>query len=91
MQTGRRVWQCELSTIDTAILLSGMLVAAQYFDQNNAGENEAGQLVEQLNQRVDWNWARNHQRTVTHGLETRNWLSAPSAGKVMMKLCCCIF
>ena len=67
LQTGLRVWKCELSTIDTAILLSGMLVAAQYFNQKSAGETEANQLVERLNQRVDWNWAQNMQLTVTHG------------------------
>jgi hypothetical protein len=33
MHTVQRVWQCELSTIDTTILLSGMLVAAQFFNQ----------------------------------------------------------
>ena len=32
MQTGRRAWQCELSTVDTAFLLAGMLTAAAYFD-----------------------------------------------------------
>ncbi len=35
MQTGRRALQCELSTIDTAILLAGVLTAASYF----AGES----------------------------------------------------
>ena len=28
MQTGRRAWDCELSTIDTALLLAGMLTGA---------------------------------------------------------------
>src|ERR1700680_4785711 len=32
MQTGRRTLQCELSTVDTAILLAGVLTAASYFD-----------------------------------------------------------
>ena len=32
MRTGRRVWQCELSLIDTTLLLAGMLTAAGYFD-----------------------------------------------------------
>ena len=31
MKTGRRVWNCELSTVDTAFLLAGMLTAAAYF------------------------------------------------------------
>ena len=32
MKTGRRVWQCELSLIDTALLMAGILVAGCYFD-----------------------------------------------------------
>ncbi len=32
METGSRAWKCQLSTIDTALLLAGMLTAAMYFD-----------------------------------------------------------
>ena len=32
MGTGRRAWDCELSTIDTVLLLAGALVAALYFE-----------------------------------------------------------
>ena len=35
IETGRRVWQCELSTIDSAFLFAGMLTAAAYFDQRH--------------------------------------------------------
>ena len=31
MVSGKRVWTCELSTIDSALLLAGMLTAAEYF------------------------------------------------------------
>ena len=31
MKTGRRVWKCELSTIDTTYLIAGALTAACYF------------------------------------------------------------
>ncbi len=31
MKTGRRVWQCELSMIDTAILIAGVLTSGTYF------------------------------------------------------------
>ncbi len=67
MHSGQRFWQCELSTIDTTILLSGILAAAQYFNHTHAGETEVGHVAEQLNQRVNWNWAQNQQLTVTHG------------------------
>ncbi len=32
METGRRAWESELSTIDTTFLLAGALAAAAYFD-----------------------------------------------------------
>jgi hypothetical protein len=40
IETGRRFWQCELSTIDSASLFAGMLTAATYFDQDTAEEAE---------------------------------------------------
>src|ERR1043166_663327 len=40
MKTGLRTWNCELSTIDTALLLMGVLSAAQYYDQDSARERE---------------------------------------------------
>jgi hypothetical protein len=35
MQTGRRAWQCELSTVDSAFLLAGALAAGIYFDAHS--------------------------------------------------------
>jgi hypothetical protein len=67
MNTGRRVWQCELSTIDSAFLLAGMLTAATYFDRDNAAEAEIRQLGDALYRRADWNWARNGGSALTHG------------------------
>ncbi|MDQ6644067.1 MAG: hypothetical protein M3Y76_06425, partial [Chloroflexota bacterium] len=40
MKSGQRAWSCELSTIDTAILVAGMLAAAQYFSSDLADEKE---------------------------------------------------
>ena len=37
MRTGRRAWQCELSTVDSAFLLAGALTAGMYFDADTAG------------------------------------------------------
>lgn len=67
MQTGRRAWDCELSTIDTAFLLAGMLTAAAYFDAGSTDETEIRALVDFLYRRVDWQWAQNQGQTVTHG------------------------
>ena len=67
IETGRRVWQCELSTIDSAILFAGMLTAATYFDHDTADEAEVRRLADALYRRADWDWARNGGPTVTHG------------------------
>ncbi|HEX8199706.1 MAG TPA: glucoamylase family protein, partial [Isosphaeraceae bacterium] len=67
MQTGRRVWQCELSTIDSAFLLAGMLTAAAYFDGDSAVEAEIRDLADRLYRRADWRWATNGGAAVTHG------------------------
>ena len=40
MQTGARVWDCELSPIDTTLLLGGVLTAAAYFGRNTPEETE---------------------------------------------------
>jgi hypothetical protein len=67
MRTGRRVWRCELSTVDTAFLLAGMLTARAYFTEDTADEQEIRTLADALYWRADWNWARNGGATVTHG------------------------
>ena len=65
--TGRRVWRCELSTMDTAILIAGVLTAAAYFDKQTRAEQEVRQLADALYRRVDWRWAQNGGETVSHG------------------------
>ncbi len=65
MQDGRRVWQCELSLIDTTLLMAGVLTAGCYFD--GPGEGEIRDLSNALYRRVDWNWAQNGQATVSQG------------------------
>lgn len=67
METGRRAWQSELSTIDTALLLAGALAAASYFDEQTAEEREIGAVADELYRRVDWRWALDGDLTLTHG------------------------
>lgn len=67
MVNGKRVWKCELSTIDTAILLAGMLTAAVYFSDRTDEEREIRMLANELYLRTDWKWAQNGGVTVTHG------------------------
>jgi hypothetical protein len=65
--TGRRAWRCELSTIDTTILIAGALTAAAYFDRETSDEREVRTLADSLYKRVDWRWAQDGQATVSHG------------------------
>lgn len=67
MKSGRRAWNCELSTIDTTLLLAGMLAAALYFDDDTPEEKEIGKLAEELYCRADWQWAQNGEPRVSLG------------------------
>jgi hypothetical protein len=67
MQTGKRVWNCELSTIDTTFLLAGTLTAALYFDHDSEDEHEIRSLADALYRRADWQWAQNGGATVAMG------------------------
>jgi hypothetical protein len=67
MQTGKRVWKCELSTVDSAFLLAGMLTTAAYFTNNTADEREISEIADKLYRRADWNWAQNGGTTVSMG------------------------
>jgi hypothetical protein len=67
MKTGRRVWKCEISTIDTTYLLAGALAASIYFDRETRQEREIRKLAAALYARSDWHWSQNGGLTVTHG------------------------
>ncbi len=58
MESGRRAPRSELSTIDSAILFAGILVAVMYFDGDTAAEQELRRLGDALYRRADWEWAR---------------------------------
>jgi hypothetical protein len=67
MRTGRRAWQSELSTVDSAFLLAGALTAGVYFNAGTSDELEIRTLADALYRRGDWQWAQNRGATVTHG------------------------
>jgi hypothetical protein len=67
METGRRVWNCELSIIDSAFLLAGVLTVATFFDQDTEEEHEIRTLADALYRRADWQWAQNGGATLSHG------------------------
>ena len=67
LQTGRRVWNCELSMIDTALLFGGVLLAGAYFTADSDDEQEIRELADFLYQRVDWRWAQSTEATMRMG------------------------
>lgn len=68
MDTGHRAWNSELSTIDTALLVAGILTAAQYFNrEDDETEAEIRELATFIYERVDWRWALNKGDTISMG------------------------
>ncbi|HXT52771.1 MAG TPA: glucoamylase family protein [Thermoanaerobaculia bacterium] len=67
LATGRRIWDCELSMIDTAILIAGVLTSGRYFSAATDDEREIRQLSGYLYERVDWPWALEGGRVLSMG------------------------
>jgi hypothetical protein len=67
LKSGRRAWRSELSSVDTAFLLAGMLAAAAYFQRPNAEEDEIRRLADALFRKADWQWMQNGAAAVSHG------------------------
>lgn len=56
MESGRRAWKCELSSIDTALFLAGALDASRFFDRSDPVERSIRGMSDALLARVDWRW-----------------------------------
>lgn len=67
MQTGLRSGPIELSTVDTALLLGGMLFCQSYFDGADDEEVEIRRLADEIYSRVDWRWAQARAPAISHG------------------------
>jgi len=67
MNTATRSLGSELSSIDTALLLAGMLYAKQYFDGTNTAETNIRTIVDAIFNRVDWNWMAQGTNVVSMG------------------------
>lgn len=76
MHTGLRFKKVELSTIDTALLLGGVLVCRDYFDGSPADEKQIRALADSLYNRVDWPWI-----TTAGGLVSMAWHPESGFGK----------
>ena len=60
--SGERQWRSEVSSIDTAILICGVLTARQHFR-----DAEIQDLATRIYQRVDWGWMLNGGHTMSMG------------------------
>ena len=67
MKSGHRFETTELSTIDTALLLGGVLFAQSYFDGADPLEAEIRKLADEIYRRVDWRWAQARPPAIAHG------------------------
>ncbi|HEY3204967.1 MAG TPA: glucoamylase family protein [Thermoanaerobaculia bacterium] len=67
MGSGRRAWDCEISTIDTAYLMAGALACAAYFDGREREEREIRDMADAFYCRCDWRWALNGSALLSHG------------------------
>lgn len=67
MKSGERFEQVELSTIDTTLLLGGILFAQSWFDGNDADERRIRSLADDIYARVDWSWIRPRSPVIAMG------------------------
>ena len=62
MDTGERIWESEVSSVDTAILLCGVLTCRQYFHDRDIDD-----LAHAIFARVDWTWLSEDTSLLSHG------------------------
>lgn len=62
INTGERVWDAEVSSVDTAILLCGVLTCREYF-----GAAEVQALADDIFDRVEWTWLSEDTSLLPHG------------------------
>jgi hypothetical protein len=80
METGERFQTTELSTIDTTLLLGGVLMCREYFDGDTASEIAIRELADSLYYRVDWPWIQPRPPAVAmawrpeQGFTTAEWI-----------------
>ncbi|MCX6281353.1 MAG: Tat pathway signal protein [Bacteroidetes bacterium] len=56
MDSGTRKWNCELSSVDTGLLMMGIIFARNYYNLDDEVEKQIRTLAAILLNRVDWNF-----------------------------------
>jgi hypothetical protein len=67
MRTAERFKTVELSTVDTSLLMAGVLFAQSYFDRGGATEAAIRSTAEELYERVDWPWEQARRPAISMG------------------------
>ncbi|MGO9433669.1 MAG: glucoamylase family protein [Terracidiphilus sp.] len=62
INTGERIWDSEVSSVDTAMLLCGVLTCRQHFHDKDIGD-----LAHAIFDRVDWTWLSEDTTLLSHG------------------------
>jgi len=62
MNTGERIWDSEVSSVDTALLLCGVLTCREHFLHS-----EITQLAHEIFNRVEWTWLSEDTTLLPHG------------------------
>ena len=62
LKTGERIWDSEVSSVDTAILLCGVLTCREYFRYV-----EITRLAYEIFNRIDWTWLSEDTSLLPHG------------------------
>lgn len=65
MDTGERFATNELSTIDTALLIAGVIFAGEYFDRDDPAEVRIRDLADSLYGRIEWDWFQREDGLIT--------------------------
>jgi hypothetical protein len=63
LNTGERIWDSEVSSVDTSILLCGILTCRRHFEQHS----EISLLAYEIFNRVDWSWLSEDTSLLPHG------------------------
>jgi hypothetical protein len=63
INSGDRVWDSEVSSVDTSILLCGLLTCRQHFEVHS----EISLLAYEIFNRVDWSWLSEDTSLLPHG------------------------
>lgn len=62
INTGERIWDSEISSVDTAILLCGVLTCREHFH-----DAEVTRIANEVFNRVDWTWLSEDTTLLAHG------------------------